>query len=81
VSDDAVTAAHLARMADVSVHTVRRDCASGRIKGAKLVGKTWSIPPASADEYARTREPYDTLRRSGDALRHPPTVNRFRPEP
>lgn len=57
-----VTASELAFFAVRSVRTVQRDCASGRIPGARKVGRDWIIPGEAATAYAET-EPYDSLRK------------------
>ncbi len=37
----------IAQLWGISERTVRNYCAEGRIDGAKLIGKTWSIPADS----------------------------------
>jgi hypothetical protein len=64
MAESPVPIGRIARMADVSDDTVRRDCHNGRIKGAVLVAGRWLVPPESADQYVRTRQPYDTLRKT-----------------
>ena len=39
-----ISVSHFAQQHDLSERTVRNWCASGKIEGAVLVGKTWSIP-------------------------------------
>lgn len=41
---------------DLSERTVRNYCAVGRIEGAILVGKTWSIPAGSVIQDKKQRK-------------------------
>lgn len=59
---DLLTAQEVARMADLSVDTVRRDCRTGRLP-AVYKGGIWLVRKDDAREYAGTRNPYDTLRK------------------
>jgi excisionase family DNA binding protein len=62
-----LTPAEVADLAGVSPDTITRLCRIGRIEGAEQLGRVWVIPVASAEQFLKGYQPYDTLRRSPDA--------------
>ena len=45
---DYISVAEIARIWGVSERSVRNYCATGRVKGACLEGKTWNVPKDAA---------------------------------
>ena len=58
-----VSVAEIAKRWGVSERTVRNMCATGRIAGAYLSGKTWNIPADSVPPKRRKRAPRTLLKR------------------
>lgn len=45
-----------ALLGEVSAYTIRRFCRAGRLKGARLVGRSWQIPYDTAAAFVQTYE-------------------------
>ena len=56
---DYYSVAEMAKLWDISQRSVRNYCAEGRVEGAVLIGKTWSIP-ATAQKPKRLNRRDDT---------------------
>ena len=54
-----ISAAEIAKKWGISERSVRNYCAEGRVEGAVLVGKTWTIPE-NAEKPGRKKKVSDT---------------------
>ena len=55
-----LSVSEIAKKWGISDRSVRNYCANGRIQGAFLMGKTWSIPETSVKPFRHTSHPFSS---------------------